>query len=279
MKRYIICAPVYSNSNGIRVLYLLAQKLETQGCEAYLYSPYPHHEGYRYVDEITDEMRRRDVVVYPEVIHGNPLQFQNVVRYVLYYPGKNGGTKEYHPSEMIFVHDRKYLSEGQLLTLPWLDEKLFYDDGTPKTLNCYFVHKGGKWKEVPELSEAVEINMHYPENREELAALLRKTKILYSYDDCSAILDEALMCGCDVKVIRENGFEDYKSCYFEAVKDNAVQLNDFITATQNMNYGGSIEKMTKTANFRIFFKIFIYKYIFKNSKKLKKYQDRALGLF
>ena len=103
------------------------------------------------------------------------------------------------------------------------------------------MHKGGKWKDVPELKGAVEINMHFPKTRQELAHLLQTTEILYSYDDCSALLDEAYFCGAKVKLITKDGFKDYSpETFFDpALLDE--QLKTFFEITQKMDYKGEIE--------------------------------------
>lgn len=50
-----------------------------------------------------------------------------------------------------------------------------------------------------------QIHPGWPETREKLASLLRATKTLISYDDTSAIVPEALICGCEVKIVTAMG--------------------------------------------------------------------------
>lgn len=277
-KKYIICTPSHSSSNGLRVLLLLAKELQARGEQVFLFSAKPNPKGFTCIEEITDEMRKNDIIVYPEVIFGNPLGFQNVVRYVLYFPGRNSGPKNYHHSEMIFVHDRSFLNKGEILTLPWLDTKIFYDNKSSKTQDCYFIHKGGKWRKEKKTRGLLEINTKTPNTREKLADLLRSTNILYSYDDCSALLDEALLCGCKVKVITKTGIEDFKSDYLEKIKDSKQNVSNFIDITQNSNYTGPIEvyKIKKKVIWIV--KIFIYKYLIKNKNKLNKYELLIKGI-
>ncbi len=266
-KPYIICAPGYQKSNGCRVLHNLALEIEKRGYEAYLYSLYPRNERFKYIDNLDLVDKNSAIIVYPEITSGNPLRFKNVVRLVLYYPGILGGTKEYFDEELIFVHDRIFSDKGDVLTVPFIDTSLFYSDDTPKNKVCYFINKGGKWRDVPELVDAIEINMSYPENRDDLAKLLRETKVFYSYDDCSAIMDEALMCGCEVKIIKENGFEYYKPDYLERIQNFEEQIQNFIVKTQAMN-AQSIEKV-RPLRFKpiLFYNYLKYKYILKDKEK------------
>ena len=241
-KDYIIVAPKYSKSNGVRTLYRLAEELENKGYNVYVFAPKTKDVNCKFISQVTEKMRKQAIVIYPEIIWGNPLQFNNVVRYILYYPGKLGGTKEYNKNELLVTYSKKYYSNAGEMYFPCLDAKLFYKDDTLKDLDCYFVYKKGKWKEVKEFEYMIEINSSYPETREKLAQLLRKTKTLYSYDDCSLLLDEAYACGCNVKIITETGFVDYVSNYEETYKDYEKLLDNFIKCSQAMNCDDSYKR-------------------------------------
>lgn len=279
-KKYIIYAPKLSGSNGIRALYTLHDLLWEKGYEAYMFCPDEHCGNYHYINSIDKKMRSYDIIVYPEIIIGNPLQFRNVVRWVLYFPGKNGGATSYHHSEMIFTWDTCYYNAPEIY-LSGIDRNLFFDEHLPKTQDCYFVHKGGKWKYVKEIEGFLEINMDYPATRKELAQILKTTRILYSYDAYSAINLEARLCGAQVKIITENGFKDY---WEEDRFDKDIlehQLEYFIKITQVRNYKGDIEsygvcKYLKFAKrFVMLYIYFILEKIFKKEifySKKEKYQ-------
>lgn len=247
---YVICAPKLSNSNGVRVLHVLAQKLKERGCNVKLFSVPDESNKDICITNITDEMRNNSIVVYPEFIYGNPLKFRHVVRLILYYNGAASKFQNYDKSELLFTYNKKYAPQSDLLCIPGLDEDIFYNDvNVEKDCDCYFVYKGGMWKDVPEFEHLTKITRQYPKTRKELGELLRKTKTLYSFDNCSLILDEALMCGCNVKIVKENGFEDYKSDYFNDVKDFDTQLDNFIEKTQKMNN----ENIVKQRNLKGFY--------------------------
>ena len=65
---------------------------------------------------------------------------------------------------------------------------------------------------------------------------------MYSYDHNSLLLDEALECGCKVKLVTKTGFIDYISDYYDAVKDYKKYIENFIEKTQAMDYKGKIRK-------------------------------------
>lgn len=210
MKKYIICAPEYTHrSNGIKVLYRLADELQKRGYETYIHLITPKTKEnikYNFIEseEITDEMRANDIVVYPEIVFGNPLQFQNVVRYVLFYPGKNGGRKKYFKNETFFTFSKSFYNAKELY-IPTIDLNIFCKSEEAKTTDAVFIYKGGKWKDIPELDNLPTITAKFPEEQKDLVELLQKTKTLYSYDDTTSLLDEAVLCGCNVKIIRGGG--------------------------------------------------------------------------
>lgn len=246
IKKYIIFAPPLTKNNGVRALYTLHDVLRSRGYEAFMYCPEEELSQYHYMNTISAQTRHSDIIVYPEVVRGNPLRFQNVVRYVLYYPGVFGdGTISYHQSENVFTWDLPYYSAPCLL-LPCMDTTLFYNNGEEKTVDCYFVHKKGMWRKVPEIAGLIEINMTYPETRDELAALLRKTRTLYSFDEKSMLNIEAKCCGAVVKIVTEDGFRDCDDwdCYSSDIPRQ--QLDNFIKVTQEMDYQGDIEPYTVT---------------------------------
>lgn len=239
-RRYIIFAPPRTRNNGVRVLYTLYSRLREAGYESFIFCPERQEAPYQYMLQFDRATRENDIVIYPEVISGNPLRFRHVVRYVLFYPGRLDGETTFFPAEKIFTWDCAYL-DAPALRQPYVDRSLFYDAHLPKRQNCYFVHKGGKWRDIPDMENMVEINMQFPETREELAHLLQTTDILYSFDDHSALNLEAALCGAHVKIVRENDIVDYTKNILDDEKTLHRQFAEFIAATQTFRYDGNLE--------------------------------------
>ncbi|NTW17510.1 MAG: hypothetical protein HGA41_08660, partial [Syntrophaceae bacterium] len=108
--RYIITSPPYRhNCAGIVVLYELQKWLIRFNQDAMIMNfnaPYPIEE--------------EDIVVYPEIVPGNPLNAKKVVRYILNVPGKLGGDKEYDKNEILVAHSEALAqySNGVILHTP-----------------------------------------------------------------------------------------------------------------------------------------------------------------
>ena len=280
-KKYIIWAPPLSKSNGVKALYSLYKILRERGYESYIFSNEgPQAQDFLYIKTLTKEIKEKDIIVYPEIVSGNPLQFNNVVRYILYYPPKHINV---YKTDLCFTWKREFFHDNTpILFLSGLDRSLFYDAHLPKIYNCVFIHKKGKFRDLKEVDGCVEINMQYPASRKALAELLQKTNILYSYDDCSLLLDEASLCGAKVKIITENNVIDYSFQDDFNIDLFNSQINFFIKTTQSMN-NIVIDKYLIPKKIKIkIFKYYVYNFLYKFTKlkiiekKLQKTKNKLI---
>lgn len=239
--QFLIWAPAFTHrSSGIRALYRLCHHLNCSGYSAAITSPSaetptswqcPSHEG-----PVGDSF-----VIYPEVISGNPLGASKVIRWVLHNPGLLGGDKRYDDAEMVFVYDHQKLAIAQESTsqklgpdrVLWtglVDPGIIYPDPlTPKTIDCSFTHKGRKLSERFDLPHADIIPLEtLTPTFDDLGETLRRTRVLYSYDHYSNVLREAVICGCDVRVIDELGqWHDPRTCHCAG---NIIWQDDLMTS-------------------------------------------------
>lgn len=233
MANYMIYAPAYSKSAGVNALYSLSRELEKKGYTAPVLSTAPHKD-FHCISDFTSDMQQNDIVVYPEIVRGNPLKFSRVVRYILYFPGKLGGERLFDTSELLITWDKSYYAGVPELSFDLIDRTLFFDAKLPKTQDCVFIYKNGKWKDLPELNHLPTITMQYPETKKELAHLLQTTDTLYSYDAYSMLLAEACLCGARVKIVTDDGFKEFifRDNFDQLLHEK--QLETFIEHTQNM---------------------------------------------
>lgn len=66
------------------------------------------------------EIARDDdtVVIYPEVVTGNPLFAHKVARWVLFFPGVNGGEKVYDSAEFVFTYSPDFVENTIYKSVP-----------------------------------------------------------------------------------------------------------------------------------------------------------------
>lgn len=208
---YYVYAPDYRrNSAGIRVMHLLCDALNRSGQEAYITAKVLSSELItpRLTDGIVELHRAQGlgpISIYPEIIDGNPLNTDTVVRYLLNRPGFIGGAGVYGEGDLFFSYTQALLQPGmerdRVLYLPPTDLRVF---SPPKdTLKrvpgkvCYYQGRGGKAKINPALlpPDAVEITTTWPGSWEELAAVFQTSEYFYC-TEATALASEAVLCGC-----------------------------------------------------------------------------------
>lgn len=207
---YVIMAPEYRhNSAGVRVMHKLRDLLEERG----------YHAEIATAGQAPDSA----IAVYPETVSGNPLGGKTVVRYVLFFPGKLGGDEAYDQNEIIFTYDSRYYRDVPRLKISIIED-FFRNEGLPRSGGCFYVGKGKDVPRIPETDGLTEITRAWPEKRTDLARLLNECEVFYTYDQYTAMADEAELCGCRVVVIggRDKG---------DPI-DTDKQLDEFIRITQ-----------------------------------------------
>ncbi len=203
---YIIAPPYTELSSGIRVLHYLCHILNRRGYEAYV-STTATRDGLRtpYLSEAVKFRHRREgrepIVVYPEVVKGNPLGARHVVRYLLNTPGYLGGDETFDPEEFILQYREEFVPETMTpdcaLFLPPSDLSVFNTDGVDDAKRsgvCFYVNRyKGPMEAVPD--GAIELSRRFPRSLSELGALFKSVELLYTYEFSSITL-EAALCGC-----------------------------------------------------------------------------------
>ncbi len=213
---YYIYAPDYRRSSaGIRVMHMLCDALNRSGQEAYVTGKVlnPELMTPRLSDELVELHRSQGlepVMVYPEIIDGNPLKGSTVVRYLLNQPGFIEGKGEYEADDILIAYTHALLQEGMTkenrLFLPAIDLRVFRLPENPgKRIAgkvCYYRGRNGRalidQALLPE--DAVEITPHFPETWEALADLFQQCEFFYCAE-ASGLCCEAALCGCLAVVI------------------------------------------------------------------------------
>ncbi|WP_284450556.1 glycosyltransferase [Methylophaga thalassica] len=209
-------------SAGMRALYFLCHALNEKGAEAYLVGHVETNNKLR-TPLLSEqqlnkhiEQNRLPIVIYPEVISGNPLQLPFVVRWLLNKPGFLAGDEALSDSELIYAFTSDYIPKGRslpLLTVPVVDNNIFNNKNNPDDkhregryfyANKYFL-KGGVL--TPDIGDAKSLGQDVKVTHHELAEVFRKAELLFCYEP-SAIIREALLCGCPVVMIPNPLLED-----------------------------------------------------------------------
>ncbi len=165
-----------------------------------------------YVDDDT-------IVVYPEIIFGNPLAAKHVVRWLLgfyQYKGTFAGVQPYDKDDM-FICYRQIFNEHELnptereVQLHHFDSELYkrWNYGSREG-NCYIIRKGRNRADLPSAVPGIILDTL---SDEEKVKVMNQCKYCYSYDTQTFYTTIAAICGCISIVVPEPGKkrEDYLS--------------------------------------------------------------------
>ena len=214
--KFIVVTPTYtSKSAGIHVMHQLCHDLNALGYPSAIvlsdvkdvtYSNNPKYFGphlnYYAINGEAELQRFIDeaIVIYPEIVNGNPLKAKKVVRYVLNTEGFVSKNKMHEsPEDFILSYSPVYRKDPHafLTKIPY--NPLFNHENTlpalARTLDVTYVGKGSTYGECFTVPNSLEVTRAYPKTKEELALLLRNTRYFYTWDYRSATISDAILCG------------------------------------------------------------------------------------
>jgi hypothetical protein len=223
MKIIIASRPFNHQSNGIVVLQKLYKELNELGfdcriiffegdgfsCKWYFSNALDLYisEGQKFVLEKEDESsvnkflsdtKKNGLIIYPEIIYGNPLNGKNIIRYLLNKEGAlkkwgmNAGATDYM---LVFSKIYRHNFNGKLFypnDLDWLDKEIIPSD---KNIEITYIGKGIKYGINSKISETIEITRSWPIDKSTYHNLLKKCKYFYSFDTLSATNADAMLAG------------------------------------------------------------------------------------
>ena len=147
------------------------------------------------------------IVIYPEIIYGNPLVAKNVVRWFLHHPG-------YFRGQTGINRDELHVRYSDWQRLPQIEWCHAYPGNlrpfkvpacytppaadAPRSGTAYCLRKGAGRPIVHDLRDSVLID---PLNHAQTAEVFRRVKTFISYDLYTAYSSLAVLCGADSVVV------------------------------------------------------------------------------
>lgn len=200
-KPYSVWTPEFNPiSGGIRVMWGLFGHLLAKGQLA-----------------VTNASWHTDfTAVYPEITHGNPLNAQKVIRYILNKPGIMAnygipGPMTFDKEDEIYVFSKIYdtfgVDDEHILFLPILNLHIFQDQKKDRHNTCFFVGKGKNLEKHPR--KAIEIDAKVSIDQQVLADVLNTCSVFYTYENPTAMNEIARLCGCRVVFFPEGASTNY----------------------------------------------------------------------
>ena len=224
--KFLIAAPQYSpQSGGIMVLHDLCESLNKIGHTAaivlfhngnaveqnfeFVISNNPSHhkpsvDFYKFSTEYNHEISDfllNGIVIYPDLILGNPLNAKRTIRYIL-----NTTNKKFE-NDYVLSFSKIFYDSPNFILYKVFENPYIHDAGArpweARTLNATYIGKGSTFGPCETIKNSILIERDWPKSKEQLGILLRQVKFFYTWDNVSATNYDAVLCGC-VPVLLSN---------------------------------------------------------------------------
>ncbi len=208
---YVIYSSSYDeNIGGVISLHKLCHKLNSLGEEAYIFpAERPFKTNPKYISPVIGEIDNEAIVVYPEIVNGNPLGAKNVVRWFLNKPGVLNKNPNYgNPDEELYFffvppfNDPDYnKDESNILWVFEVFSDIYVNKGTKledRKGTCYILRKGINRPIVHNIESSINLD-NLPHKI--IAEYFNTCKYFLSYDLYTMYSLYAAMCGCISVVI------------------------------------------------------------------------------
>ena len=242
--RFIIFAPAYTEKiGGTLVLHYLCHYLNQNGYKAYLWQKHrvlqdvnkPLYQvlsdwkrnlkvflrkrkfksGFLNTPIAKQRYLKDAIIVYPEVIAGNPLKAKNIVRWFLYKPGDHTGIIDYGSDELYFYYNESFnipslgRYENQKFFFSVVLNDIFIRKNFGKRNGkCVILRKGKNRISRDSLSDFIIIDDL--DNNYEIAKAFNECEFCYCYDLYTFYSKYAALCGCKTIVIPKPGLSKYE---------------------------------------------------------------------
>lgn len=237
--KFIVCAPRYSETSGGSIaLHKLAQLLGSLGYEVGFW---PSHRvklharpfsaawwrKYSYIatrlyrprySTIPGSILRvagesdinESIVIYPDIVHGNPLEARRYVRWLLYHVGTNG-EKAAADDDLYFCYQEAFNRNcdrmrygGVLHVAHWLLDIYKQTNFGNRSGACYMIRKGKSRPDLPSLRDKVVVDGL---DHRSMARIFNEKKYCYFYDAYTGYSSYAAACGCIPVIVPAAGME------------------------------------------------------------------------
>lgn len=233
MKKIFIVAPPYSEkSAGIVALHELCDSLNGKGYDAYIilliidgsnsklilednpkfFNHSLQRKSIRKLDIKNIIELNNEIVIYPEIISGNPLGFKYVARYFLNSEGTISGNRTNQKnSDYIISWDERFHPKANFILNKYPHSNLIKNGNLKnekRTLDLTFIGKGSKFQNCFKIKDTLLLTTNYPETKEDYAYLLQNTRYIYMWDNVTSVQQDAILSGativllCDLPISR-----------------------------------------------------------------------------
>ncbi len=218
--KFIIAARAYNHkSNGCVALHRLADMLNRTGHTAHVLFFEGHGSETQWYYSTNQELYCPEfkyihlnasnldakalisdaIVVYPEIISGNPLNSGRVVRYYLNGEGiiKKGVMVNPSPHDFVLSWSEIYHERPHFILDYELGDPVDHEQAglVSRVLDCTYIGKGEKYLKCHVIPGTTEITRTHPAEKLDYINLVRRTRFIYLWDSVSAVFGDAVLYG------------------------------------------------------------------------------------
>jgi hypothetical protein len=217
--KFLIATPKYDEKfGGVMILHQLCDMLNRQGFEAAivffggsapdfnwatsnyseLFGPNFQHSPLAVEDPVKSirDFLVDGIVIYPEIIIGNPLRANRIVKYLLY---KDENYSRSSDNEYILSFSKIFHSNpDSYLFKPFSDKGLHANGAlhwSQRTMDLTYFGKGPKFTECFTIPDTLVLSRTWPEDKHQLGILLRQCRYFFTWDSVSQTNTDAVTCG------------------------------------------------------------------------------------
>lgn len=158
---------------------------------------------------------KKTIVIYPEVVAGNPLRAKNVVRWFLYYYHYKNERWAYKLDDLFVTYrdefnDADLNPHGYKVQTPYFNLDLYKRSNYGiRSGKCYIIRKGKNRNDLPKEFDGIVVDDLLETDK---VRVFNQTEYCISYDTQTAYSDIASICGCKSIIVPELGkqVEDYR---------------------------------------------------------------------
>lgn len=230
---FVIWAPPFDpDSGGVIALHYLCYKLRKLGKAASIW-PADNQMPTRWIETVPmlarNAYRRREfakgpfgnplaspfgltnkIVIYPEIVSGNPLHGKRVIRWFLNTKGFFDKSVSFTDDELEFFYqsyfdDNQTVSRDRILRIRWIREDIYYEDpSVNRTINCQMVRKREYFLDNSK-NKFKDHVMLDGKSHAEIAPIFRQSKHFICHDPYTMYAFYAALCGCIPVIIPIEG--------------------------------------------------------------------------
>ncbi|MGE4511716.1 MAG: WavQ [Sulfurimonadaceae bacterium] len=147
------------------------------------------------------------IIIYPEIVEGNPLMANKVVRWLLHKPGFHFGKIQFGESELILGYGQKFstpeftITDANTFHIAYIMDDIYIQTNFKKRVGtCHMIRKGTNKPLLHEKDSICVDGMSH----QELAKVFNECETFICYDPYTYYSVYAALCGCKSIVIPDD---------------------------------------------------------------------------